>query len=273
MVAKSNISKSRFRRSYISKTYDAPGTLLQFDCDFGQLTQYTYGNTVATNRTYSINGLPTAMVTQKTGNTAIFNQTYNFDDIKGLLSARDNETFEYDGLHRLTNYGNSQMKGMIFLLVFNLFFCYNVFAQEDAIAKKTVWDTIIEYALIDLFSDIDVKQKIGDSLLYKPDVVIQDYYFEVVFDKRDSIVLFSDPLNIANRSYRRANSRTKNKLLFFLNSIKEQDEKLPQAILFQHTNYVFSVHINELKRINARYKMTIKNDGIVILGKKIEIIW
>ena len=80
----------------------------------GQITQYTHGNGVVTNRTYSVNGSPATIVSQKSGNTAIANQSYQFDDVKGLLSKRNDiangggeETFLYDILQRLTNYGNT----------------------------------------------------------------------------------------------------------------------------------------------------------------------
>ena len=72
---------------------------------FGQLTGYSYGNGVATTRTYSANGSPTNITTG-----SIFNQSYTFDDTKGLLSSRGSESFQYDILRRLTNYGNNTVQ-------------------------------------------------------------------------------------------------------------------------------------------------------------------
>lgn len=76
----------------------------------GQLTQYTQGNGVVTNRTYSVNGTP---ATIKAG-SSIVNLSYTFDDPVGLLLKRNDiangsgeETFLYDGFRRLTNYGNT----------------------------------------------------------------------------------------------------------------------------------------------------------------------
>jgi len=77
----------------------------------GQLKKYTFGNGVETNRTYSDYGSPKTIVTKK-GTTEFVNQSYTFDDTKGLLSDRQDyanggakETFLYDSYRRLEYYG------------------------------------------------------------------------------------------------------------------------------------------------------------------------
>ena len=82
---------------------------------FGQLTNYTFGNDVVANRTYTTSGLPLKITTSK-GGVNFVNATYNFSETQGTLTSRSRndivattsnsaETFTYDNLKRLKTYG------------------------------------------------------------------------------------------------------------------------------------------------------------------------
>ncbi len=79
----------------------------------GQLTKYTYGNGVVTDRTYSVNGSPLTIKSYKTETNPITNLSFAFDDVKGLLNTRNDvvgsgeEAFQYDNLRRLKQHGST----------------------------------------------------------------------------------------------------------------------------------------------------------------------
>ena len=80
---------------------------------FGQLKKYTLGNGAETNRTYSDYGTPATMLTKK-GTVEWVNQTYQFDDTKGLLAKRQDfanggaiESFNYNSHRQLLTYGTT----------------------------------------------------------------------------------------------------------------------------------------------------------------------
>ena len=87
---------------------------------FGMLKKYTFGNGVETTRTYSDYASPKTIVTKKTGSTAIVDQSYTFDDTKGLLTKRKDitngnieESFLYDNQRRLTNYNITGLQNTV----------------------------------------------------------------------------------------------------------------------------------------------------------------
>jgi len=79
---------------------------------FGQVEETLMGNGLLQTNTFNTYGLRTGIKSMN-GTTAVQNMTYTVDNLKGNITARKDETrsltesFTYDNLDRLLNYGTS----------------------------------------------------------------------------------------------------------------------------------------------------------------------
>ncbi len=100
---------------YLSLLKDGQGAVL-YTIDkvneYGQQTQRTvYSGALTETNTYNNYGLLTGMKTLLSSGTVVQNKTFDFDAVKGNLNSRTDtyrgliESFKYDDLDRLTNYG------------------------------------------------------------------------------------------------------------------------------------------------------------------------
>jgi len=110
------IAYSQFSNPAKRCVYNADGGRKDYACkrrNFGHLKKYTLGNGVETTRTYTNYGSPLTIKTSKSGVNFV-NASYNFNDTQGTLTSRNDlagnsgtESFTYDNLRRLKNYGSS----------------------------------------------------------------------------------------------------------------------------------------------------------------------
>ena len=159
------------------------------------------------------------------------------------------------------------MKRAIFIFCI-VFLCHDGFSKcfDESFSWELLCDTIFEKISTDMLIDNEFQSILGEDWFERSE--FQFDALEVVFDSKDSIVVYShSELELPTFKWNIKKLKTLNKITTFFRYIDEYN-KLPKD-KFQYLNYKFYVlNEEEEKLISVIYRL---NGEIEIIGRTIVI--